>query len=372
MNSTQEVSLGRVTVWNLDKLADKYLPDKAERKQVITLLSANKRKKETLKGMGVIAVDGKSIFSGIDQEIGSLIDEAKNLLFLGILASNVTFNRHANSGHYMRTAENCTVVFQAFDGSDYTSESTGAIVRFSIGGYKIGEITYPIPSYVPSPTDFRYDQQLLDDLLRFKALRVRRFRQLMQAADAMSDAYHNDNYVSHNSRILSQARSLEILFKLPATGQRATLKSRVERLIDLPGEKKLSYWYESWDRKLKKQVKVREVRSCKVKWADRFYVLRNKIIHGDPILPGDYNFENKHRHIDIAPLFFILGIKKELDRAFRRERYFDQIEWTKHPDGITDYEGFFYDNRELYRACHLAALEMYKQLKKQAPHNPVP
>ena len=100
------------------------------------------------------------------------------------------------------------------------------------------------------------------------------------------------------------------------------------------------------------------MRSRKVKWADRIYSLRNKIMHGEAIKDEDYIFEGKQRHMDIGPMFFILSLKKELNRFLRREHYFDRIEWKRPEAKEKDYEGFVYDDRKMYMYFYRAAGKM--------------
>lgn len=348
MGRTEEVLFGDVKIWNLDRRAQEYIPDEPLRNKVTALLHANKRSNTPIPGIGVVTINETTVFESTTVDTFKRIDEVRILVFLAVLAKNVTLIDWSdpNAGHTVRTSENCATVFQNFNESEYTSERTGVIVAMNIGGYTIGETTYPIPSYVPSPMDLRLDLEFINDLLRLKLLRPTRYRQILLAGEAMFDSYHNDNYVSHNSRILNQARAIEILFKLSGNStqkQREYLKTKVERYITLPEDKVLTYWSERG-----RGSKEKEKRSRKVKWADQFYTLRNHIIHGDVIGATNFAFDGKQRHIDITPMFFILGLKKELNRAFRIEKYFDQIVWKGGTNAYGNFTGFFYEDRTLY------------------------
>ncbi len=59
-------------------------------------------------------------------------------------------------------------------------------------------------------------------------------------------------------------------------------------------------------------------------WADKFYTLRNHIIHGKEIEPKDFCF-GQHRHHDLAVWFFILSVKKLLDKYLKEDSFYDRI-----------------------------------------------
>ena len=75
-----------------------------------------------------------------------------------------------------------------------------------------------------------------------------------------------------------------------------------------------------------KRDKISETKSIKVKWADRFYILRNHIIHGDVVLDPEFLFEHQ-RHIDIATMFFVLLTKKLFNERLGDTIFYDRIIW---------------------------------------------
>lgn len=107
----------------------------------------------------------------------------------------------------------------------------------------------------------------------------------------------------------------------------------------LPSDKVGTYLYETSPGKT-----ATETASIKVKWADRFYSLRNHIIHGTIVPLTDFVFEYQ-RHTDIAILFFVLLVKKLLNQKSGSTIFFDEIEWSKFTNSHgNEHDGFVYNN----------------------------
>ena len=102
------------------------------------------------------------------------------------------------------------------------------------------------------------------------------YRLILRASEALMNAYTNSEDVSFESRILELSRAFEILFKLPEKQQRKVFKSSIKKYCEPAGERIRRYLSERPG-----NIKVPERGSRQVMWADRFYTLRNHIIHGE-------------------------------------------------------------------------------------------
>ncbi len=67
-------------------------------------------------------------------------------------------------------------------------------------------------------------------------------------------------------------------------------------------------------------------------WADRFYSLRNSIIHGNSVPDSKYVYRGVQHHLMIAPMFFVVVVRRLARNALRGKAptpdFFDRIEWV--------------------------------------------
>lgn len=311
MRDTREVAFGRARVWNY-RFANEYLPDAAIRERVKLLLmmyrDAGRRPAKTfpIDDIGILAVgsiDQRDFNGGDLSEVRTL----QRTLFLCCLADNV---RHApsTSGHYLRTAENFDVVRQTFGlEGDSVSMQAGTIVSMNRMGYKIGETVFSRPAHVPHPIQFGLENTLLEDLRKVRRGNGRLFRQIMEASEVFRASYYNAETLSISARVLLQAAAFEILLDLPEKEPRRVFKDMVEEKLRVRGERKYRYKYQVHS------SKRMESRTIKGIWADRFYTLRNRLIHGQSIRSMEYTFRGLQHHLVIAPMVFTSLVKKIID-----------------------------------------------------------
>lgn len=339
-----EINFGDVKVWNFGKKARKYIPDKQLRAYLRKILYSNISHNKKIKDIGVLSI-GDTDFRQFNQEEFDTANEIRLILFLSFLSLHNTVERKANAGWYMATSENLEFVIQNFEPyTEFISENTGSIINIGIGGYKIGEKKFYQPSYVIQPQRFSLDGLLIQQLLRLNKKGGKRlYHRILRATDLFFESYYNNPNVSRNARVLLQIAALETLLDLPSRSQRKDFKDKIENFCNLSKEKQYLHCYEDRGRK------VPERRSIKAIWADAYYSLRNKIIHGDVVGSKDFAFKGKQRHIDIAILFFTLLIKRLINAKFKKKIFYDEIIWGKTKDGTDVYEGFIYQNNDLDR-----------------------
>jgi hypothetical protein len=329
LGGIDRIRVGDVEIWNFDKLASE-VADETLRARVEALLSMYRqtgRKPGTsspLRDIGIVSI-GKQGFSELSFAEFEQVQEARYLLFLCCLAKNCT-QYGPNAGHAMFTSENFEVVYQSFLlDSDFVSERAGVLVTIQILGYKIGETRFTKPSYVNLPIRFAYDDKLLDALVALKTDQPVLYQRILRSAAVFLESYYNSPSVDMKARILLQTVALEVLLDLPDTGQRKQLKNEIEALTSIPGEKTYTYHYEV------PNAMKEETRNLKVMWADRFYTLRNHIIHGQEVHPRDFRFLRCQHHLLIAPVMFTFAVKRLVDTANARagnpRRFFERIDW---------------------------------------------
>lgn len=350
LGNLDEITYGNVKVWNFRKKADEYIQDEALRQKIRALLATNKYEGQPIQDMGILSI-GDIEFREATQEDMDTANEIKLLLFLTCLARNNVRAQGANAGHYIATSENFLFVVQNFLlESDYISESAGYIVHKTVGGYKMNERSFIAPAHVLKPFVLGFNSDLRETLLRLKSEDSNQYARILRATDLFFQSYFNNADVSLNARILLQVGAFEVLLDLPPDNkQRKRLKEAVEKLTSLRSDLIETYQFE-----VRPDTFQSETRSIKVKWADRFYSLRNHIIHGNEVPPSEFLFASQ-RHIDIATMFFVLLIEKLLNESFGEQIFYDKIMWNTYKDeDWVDHSGFvFHDGSlEKYYSTH--------------------
>lgn len=346
MDDRKEIDFGFLKIWNFDKEKDRYIKNEEMREKVEGMLrmykSGYKEGKHSIKGIGIASI-GKNDFRTLNESEEGKLKIVRLILFLCSISINNTGKTDVNSGHSMVTADNFDLVFQNFNLKDgYVSETSGSIVTFMTGGYEISEIEIKKPNFVPSPMRFFIDDKLLDAFLKLRKSNPFVFKRIISSVEVFAEAYFNSHHLSQKARILLQASAFEIFFKFPKNGTKVKpFKNRIESLTKLYREEKFETYYRNANGK-----RIKEERTRKGIWAQKFYELRSGIIHGDS--KNNFLFE-KQRHLDIALLFFIVCIKKRIEKYIDSYEAECEIRWEKWEDKLTypsptKKEGFVIDN----------------------------
>ena len=333
-----------IVVWNLKTKLNDYVADEALRAKITEILAIHKRdfKSRPIEDMGVVSIGDFDLRQLSVQEM-RLCEEVRRLLFIGSVAQYSILERGANTGHYIATADNFLLSQKFFELShERMAITSGFIVAKNDIGYRISEVAIKRPSYVPTPFNIAGDNDMMNTLLRLRKRNKRIYRRIMRAVDAMMSAYYNDEeQQSEQSRVLMLCSAMEILFDLPENKPRLHLKELFKRDFVRPTDKRARYksqrgnGHSEW-----------ETESIQVMWADKFYSLRNKIIHGSKLSDDDFVFKGVHRHVDIAILFFVLGIRKVAGQTSGISPTHDEIIWEKgevEDEGMEVFDGFVYE-----------------------------
>jgi hypothetical protein len=326
-----EIRFGRTRVWN-SRLLEKEIGDEQLRQRVAALLASHrlpptssKRASQPVSDMGVVSV-GDSDFRPLSPAHSRETTDARCALFLACLSHNVGL-LGPNAGFSTYTAENFDLHGYKIDlSSSYFAQSSGALIEIIHGGYRYGEAEFPTPLHVPWPTPFKYDEDLLHAVEHLRRSHGRLYRRVIRAASVFIESYYNTRSLDINARVLLQATAFEVLLDLPDTQQRLAFKNAIERLCNNKFERR--YWHK-YEVRGKKRA---DVRTQKGIWADRFYSLRNSIIHGDEVPRSRYHYGGQH-HVWIAPLFFVACVKRLIAVASQSAagaiRFFDRIDWVR-------------------------------------------
>lgn len=353
MGDLKEINLGFAKVWNFYLMRDEKIPDALVRDQLTKILGTyrssypykqnGKNVYPVVTGVGIIDV-GTSSNNELNDLALQKIKDAKLILFISSLAYSNTILQNMNTGHSMVTTDNFhTVNFSILTGHEYMTEHTGFILPSWHGGLSIEENMYIRPRYVSTPTRFTFDKELVNALVWLRENDFSVFRKIMSAIDVFYESYYNSSDVSHNARILLQASAFEILIDPKENRGRKAMKDFIKKHTYYPDEKIVTYKYKRNDKEVETSGTLKE------KWADRFFSLRNAIIHGSSPNTAEFSFEDSgQRHIDIALYFFIFCLKVKIEEILGEELFNDDIQWSEWTDDILfqpkRFEGFKYEH----------------------------
>lgn len=348
LNKVRSATFSDITVRNLDETLQ-MIKDDGLRVKVRGLMEQNRVLGKPIKDIGIIEIGGRNDFHPLNSIEKKRLNEFRAALFLaGTAKCNI--NDGPNAGLDMLTSENFRIVFQNFKlESPYTGYTSGVIVRTSDFGYKISEIAYEKPPYVLK-NSFSCDVKFLKSLEQCKRKNRKFYRLIIRATDALMNAYSNSEDVSNGSRILELSRAFEILFELPEKGQRKEFKKAIHKYCEPVGEKKRRYLSERPGNN--KEI---EIGSPQVMWADRFYVLRNHIIHGERIKDKSF-FLYGQLHCHLGLWFFLVYVKQRVNESLGKTIFYDSVKCESGK--------FVYDSGYMKEATERAVKTLLKMRKE--------
>lgn len=326
MKSEVEIDFGFAKIWNYANGSEANISDDAIRDQIATLMAPHRSRSGPIGDMGVFSCDEESVFDPepLKPDILSRARECRLLLFLACVAYNNVRPSDSNAGHWSFTAENFSEIYQRFQvGSDLLAEYSGRIIQKSDMGLEISEYRVFRPSHVLTPIEFRYDSDLLSATLEMRARRPRAYQRILNSTERFLESYQNSDNMSQNSAILLQMSAFETLLSLPSSQQRKVFKDKIREFVDTPIDKAFVYSSE------RRAGPAKETGSRNVIWADRFYTLRNHIVHGK--MPPNENYlfgfrsRMKQRHIDIALMFFVFLVTQQVEKSLRKQLFYNSF-----------------------------------------------
>lgn len=341
-----------LVLWHFDGEKNNFIQDAPLRDYVSKLISTNVYRGKPIENIAIVS-DEKPSFQPLTAKQIKATENFKSVLFLaGVSKTNRFYGD--NAGSFMMTADNFTMVYQNFElGSKFTAFSTGSIVRINAGGHEVDKIKYERPPHVLTAR-YGMDEDLFNALAELMRSRPRIFQRIIRATDAFMIGYSNSDDIKMASRILQQARAFEILLNIPESNQRENFKKIIRKYcMPLHGQKvTVTYKSERRPGKFDNETDI-----IQVKWADRFYSLRNHIIHGNSLKKDELGF-GKQLHQDLALWYYLVCVKKIVNHALRKRIFYDEIKWVK---GRFEYE----DNG--FHRCFEEAWKKVMGSKKKLP-----
>lgn len=314
LNRVDEIKLMNVRIWNYDRRKNAEIKSTKLIKKTDDLIQLNRAySNKPINNIGILSIINKDDFAPFTSKDFEKIREFSILLFLISLAE---MPRAMNIDQI--TSDNFTFVTQNFtleSENSTVSVSAGRIIRISNMG---GEILFHKPHYVNSRTFVELDKSLKKVLPKIKKIDKKLFRRIIRATESIMNSYYNGDNMSDMSRILEIARSFEILFNLPNSQQRKHFKTKIRELFQGEYNK---------NRKFKSERRTGfdwEIDIKQVMWADRFYTLRNHIIHGKKIKNRDFKFESQV-HLFLGVWFFLIAVKKIINKSLNKKIFYDTI-----------------------------------------------
>ena len=298
-------------LWPYRKLGGKMISDLSLKSHLDKLIGCY----QLLKGSPIqnpVVISSKSVsFTNPTRLTIAKIEALKNiLLFVGILENN--------SWSFI-TSDNFEVFYQRFNvGDDGISTQAGALHRILAGGYKIGEVAFVKPEYVHLPLSFRPDAHVfraLEDCLKSSATSTAK-SQVIQSLNPLFNAYRNSHESSWQSRILLLVMAFELLF---GETERKNFRKNIQKYSTL-GEDTTPqlYKYPIINTGTGAVIGEEQLTLNQI-WAEEFYKLRHKIIHGDTLFSDDFIFRDllnivkpREPHFYIAVNFFVVCLLNKL------------------------------------------------------------
>jgi len=341
LGDVTEIDLGFAKIWNYDQMKKTYLPDTKLREHIDKILrnyrmSYPNNQKDgfeaypPIHGIGIIYIGNKTT-KQFDTNDNQKMNDARMIVFFSQLARRNTITRNVNAGHLMISSENYIAsIFSAVVGSEHMSEQSGFVVPMMHGGLKIDENIYIRPKEVLTPS-FEIDKELFNALIKMRLKHKRAFRKIISAIEVFYESYYNSAHLSHNARILLQASAFEILLDTTTNNARIAMKDFLRREADYPEDRRYRYMSE---RSKDGKKKVQEIETKRVMWADRFFTLRNHIIHGQVPREKEYYFGAWQSHFDIALYFFVFLVKRDIEKDLRKDTFNDDVVWKTWTDDL--------------------------------------
>lgn len=338
-------------VWNFDKKSSDYISNQKVIDKIKQISSSTIVKGRPIKNFGVFFVGDENFGTPESHKQFGKATEMKWLMFLAFMASQNAKGGDRNAGWSMTTSECFIPIIQNFQlDSDHISERTGYVIDIQIGGYKIGEYQFKAPSHLNQPHRLIFDKLLLRTLLKVRKRKKRLYQRILRATDFIFQSYYNSQDVSENARILLEAAAFETLLVLNGDarkGYKAWIQSNFAKKT-----KKVRFSSE------RRNGTAIEIDTWQVFWADRFFTLRNHIIHGSKLSEDGFYFGNQ-RHFDLALTFFVLTLKKILNHELKSDIFIDHLSWDRKN------KKFIYEDNDLERRIMLAIQAQQRRRKRK-------
>lgn len=303
------IEFSGLTLWSFQKNLDQFVKNAPLKDHLKKLTSTYQfYRGHVIQNPTIISV-GAANFSNPSKKTIAKIEVLKNILLLTSILENTSWS--------FTTSDNFEVFYQRFNtGDENISTSAGAIHRITAGGYKIGDIAFTKPEHVNLPLSFRAKGSIiraLENCLINSSTDTAK-SQVIQSLNPFFNAYRNSHEHSWQSRILLLIMAFELLFG--ETG-RPQFRSNIQTYSTLGSN--INHPTHNYPIVNYGRVTSHEQLTLNQIWAEEFYKLRHKIIHGDTIYSDDFMFQDllglhkpREPHFSIAVNFFVVCLINKL------------------------------------------------------------
>lgn len=246
------------------------------------------------------------------------IENLKKILFFSSVVKN-------NSWSFV-TSDNFEIIYQRFnEENENISTRSGSIHQISSGGYKINETIFQTPTHIfLSNLSNNFEPEILKGLI--KCLKIvdkdKKCNQIIQSLHPFFNAYRNSNEHTWPERILLMTMAFELLFGEDKITDSNDFRKNIHKYSNYQTNKTVTKRFLYPIEREKREVKYRYLSYNQI-WAEEFYKLRNKTIHGNTVNTEDFYFKdlveissNTNPHFYIGLDFFVVcltNILRELN-----------------------------------------------------------
>lgn len=331
-----DLKIGNVLLWSFYQKKDKYISDEVIKSQIERFLKQyveNSKGREFVKNVTIISYKTTNNFNPLTPKQLRDVKDAATMLFFS------TIIRNTNSWAF--SSDNFQPICQNFvPGDDLITPTSGSYRTRSVAGLKIEDALFITPFYISHGSDICYDEKFLRALEKLQQDRNNQklYRRIMTSLEWVAYADTNVNNFNRASRIVMMATAFEILlngFKDRFDFMKKIKKRTCNDLDDLTSHPFYRYRRMRSTRKIhynwRKQSKNF---SFKEWWAYEFYVLRNRIVHGERIKSKDFVNRKGEDYFLLSIQFFEECLKKLL--AEKKYYSYDVVAdiWTEIYDKI--------------------------------------
>lgn len=275
---------------------------------------------DPIESIAIASIEDKAYLEGVTADTWSVITEpirmAVNTLFFACLEKSLWYQgrSHPSAGC---TSDNFQVYYQNVkrDGDGDFFAISGGFCHKEINGVACDSTRITTPPHVPSHYSPDSEDALRQALVKVSNIDTLECRRIIRSISPLYQAFRNSSEdIDYNTRILLLAQAFEILLDLDEKHPRQDFRGKIDSILGISTEpRRCNYSIITRSKTIKENLTEKQI------WAEEFYKLRNKIIHGEEVKPQDYQFTNINNisggHFSIALQFFIISLEMLLEKV---------------------------------------------------------
>ena len=305
------LKIENLILWSYKNEVNKHILDPDLKAHLASLVSCYKYPSgRSIENPTIISIDQHDFHNPTDEDY-NFIEKVKNILLFSCLIKNYEYS--------FVTSDNFEVFYQRFNVGDPGIATTGgAIHRITTGGYKINELSFIKPDHVNMPFDLRLSGNTLNaliDCIKNQTTDINK-SQIIQSLNPLYNAYRNSHELNLAGRTLFLIMAFELLF---GQSSRSYFRNSIQTYSTMGIRNALpQYTYPEMDTRTGNKIKDLTLTQNQI-WAEEFYKLRHRIIHGDTVTISDFEFtdlinltKQHDPHFFIAVNFFVVCLLNKL------------------------------------------------------------